>query len=157
MVLVLLFIILFAFFMNYSTTMCPILADLCNCVSHLQGARLGSDAWIPSYEIVGGSLAGGSSAVVTERRAPSAGELSLIRDLRHQLERAQQEQKRITALIDVARSKASQAAASERYLLSEIDSLGKSLKCEYTSIASSPFVLFSLTDCYPIFCRCLPG
>jgi hypothetical protein len=43
--------------------------------------------------------------------------------------------KRITAHVDVARLKASQAAVAERYLLSEIDSLGKSLKCKYTSIA----------------------
>jgi hypothetical protein len=44
---------------------------------------------------------------------PSTGKLSLIQDLRHQLKRAQQEVKRITALIDVVRSKASLAAATE--------------------------------------------
>jgi hypothetical protein len=78
---------------------------------------------------------------------PSAGELSLIRDLRDQLRRAQQEVKWITAHVDVARSKASQAAVAERYLLSEIDSLGKSLKCEYSSIAGSAFVLSAIDDC----------
>jgi hypothetical protein len=91
--------------------------------------------------------------MVTERRAPSAGELSLIQDLRDQLKRVQQELKRITTHIDVARSIASQAAAAERYLLSEIDSLGKSLKCEYALTASSAFVLFTLAHCYPIFRR----
>jgi hypothetical protein len=74
-------------------------------------------------------------------------ELSLIRDLRDQLRRDQQDVKRITAHVDVARSKASQAATAERYLLSEIDSLGKSLKCEYSSIAGSAFVLSALDDC----------
>jgi hypothetical protein len=79
---------------------------------------------MPSYEIVGGSSAGGSTAAITKRRAPSAGELSLIRDLRDQLKRAKQEVKRITVHVNVAHSKASQAAVAERYLLSEIDSLG---------------------------------
>jgi hypothetical protein len=59
-------------------------------------------------------------------------ELSLIQDLRDQLRKDQQEVKRITTHVDVARSKASQAAAAEQYLLSEIDSHGKSLKCEYS-------------------------
>jgi hypothetical protein len=53
--------------------------------------------------------------------------------------------------VDVSHSKASQAAAAKRYLLSEIDSLGKLLKCEYTSIASSAFVLSTLADCLSIF------
>jgi hypothetical protein len=50
----------------------------CNCVPHLQGTRTGSDAWPISYEIAGSSSAGKSSSVAAERRAPSAGELSLI-------------------------------------------------------------------------------
>jgi hypothetical protein len=62
---------------------------LCNCVSRPQGARTGSDAWTPSYEIAGGSSTMGSTAVVAERRVPSAGELSLIQDLRDQLKRAE--------------------------------------------------------------------
>jgi hypothetical protein len=43
-------------------------------------------------------------------------ELTLIRDLRDQLRYTQQEMKRITTQIDVARSKASHAADAERYL-----------------------------------------
>jgi hypothetical protein len=156
MTYILLFIMPLDFFMNYSTTVYPILADSCNCVSHPHGARSGSDAWMPSYEVVGRSSAGGSSAVVAERQAPSACELSLIRDFQDQLKRAQQEVKTVTALVDVARSKAS-LAATKRYLLSEIYSLGKTLKCECLPITSNAFVLFVLTDCCPIFCRCLPG
>jgi hypothetical protein len=147
----------FDFFMSYSTIVYPTLADSCNLVSHPQGVSLGSDAWMPSDEVVGGSSAGGSSAVVAEKRAPSTGKLSLIRDLRDQLKRAQQEAKRVTTLINVARSKASLAAAAEWYLLSEIDSLGKTLKCEYLSIAINAFVLFILIDCCPISRRCVPG
>jgi hypothetical protein len=89
MTYIFLFIMPLDFFMNYLTTVYPILADLCNCVSHPQGARSGSDAWMPSYEVAGRSSAGGSSVVVAERRAPSIGKLSLIRDLRDQLKRAQ--------------------------------------------------------------------
>jgi hypothetical protein len=151
MTYIFLFIMPLDFFLNYLTTVYPILADLCNCVSHPQGARSGSDAWMPSYEVAGRSSAGGSSVVVAERRAPSIGKLSLIRDLRDQLKRAQQEVKRFTSLVDVARLKASLAGATERYLLNEIESLVKTLKCECLPIASNSFVLFVLTDCGPIF------
>jgi hypothetical protein len=56
----------------------------CNCVPCLQGTRAGSDAWLVSYEIVGGCSGGKSPLAAVERRAPSAGELSLIRSLRDQ-------------------------------------------------------------------------
>jgi hypothetical protein len=46
---------------------------------------------------------------------PSAGELSLIQDLRDQLKKVQQDLKEVTALIAVSRSKASQTVAAERY------------------------------------------
>jgi hypothetical protein len=39
--------------------------------------------------------------------------------------------KRVTAKVDVALSKASPAADAERFLLGEIDNLGKATKCEY--------------------------
>jgi hypothetical protein len=51
--------------------------------------------------------------------------------LQDQQKRAQQEVKEITARVNVSRSKASEAIAAEQYLLSEIDSLGKSLKCKH--------------------------
>jgi hypothetical protein len=68
-----------------------------------------------------------------ERRVPSAGELSLIRDLRDQLKNVRQELKEVIALVAVSRSKALKAMAAERYLLSEVESIGKSLKCKYLS------------------------
>jgi hypothetical protein len=52
--------------------------------------------------------------------------------------------KRITAQIDVARSKASQAADVERYPLSEIHNLGKSMKCKYFLVVDSSFRLHML-------------
>jgi hypothetical protein len=58
------------------------------------------------------------------------GELTLIRSLRDQLKNTQQQLKAITAKVDVALSKASQAADAKKFLLEEIESLGKSLKCE---------------------------
>jgi hypothetical protein len=42
----------------------------------------------------------------------------------------QQQLKAVTTKVDVALSKASQAADAEKFLLEEIESLGKSLKCE---------------------------
>jgi hypothetical protein len=52
--------------------------------------------------------------------------------------------KRITAQIDVVCSKASQAADAGRYLLSEIDSLGKSTKCKYFLVVDGSFRLHTL-------------
>jgi hypothetical protein len=94
--------------------------------------RTGSDAWPISYEIAGGPSAGKSPSAAVERRAPSAGELSLIWTLRDQLRCTQQDLKRVTAQIDVALSKASRAADAERLLLGEIDRLGKAMKCKYS-------------------------
>jgi hypothetical protein len=66
--------------------------------------------------------------------------------LRDQLRCAQQEVKKFTAQVDVARLKASRAADAEWYLLSEIDSLGKAMKCKYSSVVGSSFLLLLLTS-----------
>jgi hypothetical protein len=100
---------------------------ICDWASHLQGTSAGSDAWPISYEIVG------SSSSAAERRAPSLSELSLIRSLRDQLRCAQQELKTVTVKVDVALSKASQAADAENFLLGEIENLGKVMKCKFSS------------------------
>jgi hypothetical protein len=97
---------------------------ICDWKPHLQGTSVGSDAWPVSYERVGSS----SSAI--ERRAPSMSELSLIRSLRDQLKSTQQELKTITAKVNIALSKASQAADAEKFLLEEIENLGKAMKCK---------------------------
>jgi hypothetical protein len=90
----------------------------------LQDPSLPSGAWPVSYETVG------STSGAIERRAPSSGELSLIRSLRDQLQSTQRQLKVVTAKVDVALSKASYAADCEKFLLDEIENLGKSLKCE---------------------------
>jgi hypothetical protein len=42
----------------------------------------------------------------------------------------QHQLKAVTAKVDIALSKASRAADAKKFLLEEIESLGKSLKCE---------------------------
>jgi hypothetical protein len=91
----------------------------------VQGSAAGSGAWPVSYETVGSS----SSAI--ERRAPSTNELSLIRSLHDQLKGTQQELKIVTAKINVALSKASRATDVEKFLLEEIENLGKAMKFEF--------------------------
>jgi hypothetical protein len=83
-----------------------------------------SSAWPVSYETIA------SSSSATERRAPSTGELTLIRSLRDQLRNTQQRLRAISVKVDVALSKASYAQDGEKFLLEEIDNLGKSLKCK---------------------------
>jgi hypothetical protein len=105
-----------------------------------------SDAWPVSKEIAG------SSSAAVERRALSAGELSLIRSLRDQLKCTQQELKRISAKVNVALSKASLAADVERFLLGEIENLGKAMKCKlFVLLACSSFgchlVIISFVGC----------
>jgi hypothetical protein len=51
----------------------------------------------------------------------------------------------VTAQVHVARSKASRAANAERYLLGEIDSLGKAMKCKYFVFVMGSFRLPLLT------------
>jgi hypothetical protein len=50
--------------------------------------------------------------------------------LRDQLKSTQQELKTITTNVNVALSKASQAADAEKFLLEEIENLGKAMKCK---------------------------
>jgi hypothetical protein len=47
-----------------------------------------------------------------------------------QLKNTQHQLKAVTAKVDVALSKASRAADAEKFLLEEVENLGKSLKCE---------------------------
>jgi hypothetical protein len=110
----------------------------------MQGARIGFDAWPISYKIAGGSSAGQSPMASVERRAPSAGELSLIQNLRDQFKYMQQEVKRIAAQVDVACLKASRAADAEQYLIGEVENLGKAMKCKYPSVVESSLCLFLL-------------
>jgi hypothetical protein len=93
---------------------------ICDWGPHVQG----SDAWPVSYETVG------SSSRAVERRAPSMSKLSLIRSLRDQLKGTQQELKTVTAKVDVALSKASRATDAKKFLLEEIENLGKAMKSE---------------------------
>jgi hypothetical protein len=90
----------------------------------VQDSSLSAGAWPVSYETAS------STSGAIERRAPSSGELSLIRSLRDQLQKTQQQLKVVTAKVDVALSKASHAADCEKFLLDEIETLGKSLQCE---------------------------
>jgi hypothetical protein len=80
--------------------------------------------------------------------------LSLIRSLRDQLKGTQQDLKTITAKVDVALSKASRAIDTEKFLLEEIENLGKAMKCKsfellICSVPGWQCVIFLL------FCRCM--
>jgi hypothetical protein len=57
--------------------------------------------------------------------------------LHDQLKDTQQRLKAVTAKVDVALSMASQAADAEKFLLEEIERLGKSLKCESVELCWS--------------------
>jgi hypothetical protein len=57
--------------------------------------------------------------------------------LRDQLKDTQQRLKVVTAKVNIALSKASQAADAEKFLLEEIERLGKSLKCESVKLCWS--------------------
>jgi hypothetical protein len=50
--------------------------------------------------------------------------------LRDQLKGTQHQLKVVTAMVDVGLSKASRAADAEKFLLEEVENLGKALKCE---------------------------
>jgi hypothetical protein len=50
--------------------------------------------------------------------------------LRDQLKSTQQQLRVVTAKADVALSKASRATNAEKFLLEEVENLGKALKCE---------------------------
>jgi hypothetical protein len=94
----------------------------------VQDSSVISNAWHVSYETVASSFS------VVERRAPSTSELSLIRSLRDQLKNTQHQLKTVTAKVDVALSKASWAADAEKFLLEEVENLGKAMKCESSEI-----------------------
>jgi hypothetical protein len=59
--------------------------------------------------------------------------------LRGQLKSAQQELKKVTAKVDVALSKASLAADAEKFLLGEIENLGKAMKCKFFELLIHSF------------------
>jgi hypothetical protein len=61
--------------------------------------------------------------------------------LRDQLKNTQHQLKVVTAKVDVALSKASLAADAEKFLLDEVENLGKALKCEF-SVAFAPLSNF---------------
>jgi hypothetical protein len=67
--------------------------------------------------------------------------LALIRSLRDQLKNTQHPLKVVTAKVDVALSKASLAADAEKFLLDEVENLGKALKCEF-SVPFAPLSSF---------------
>jgi hypothetical protein len=83
----------------------------------VQGSSAGSGACPILYETVGSC----SSAI--ERR--------VIRSLHDQLKGTQQELKTVTAKVNVALSKASRAADAEKFLLEEIENLGKAMNSEF--------------------------
>jgi hypothetical protein len=66
----------------------------------------------------------------------------------------QQELKVVTAKVDVALSKASRAADAEKFLLEEVENLGKAMKCKSFELLMCSFhgwrcvIFFS-------FCRCM--
>jgi hypothetical protein len=97
---------------------------VCDAWLLVQDPSLSAGAWPVLYKTAS------STSGAVERRAPSSGELSLIRSLRDQLQNTQWQLKVVTAKVDVAMSKASHAADCEKFLLDEIETLGKSLQCE---------------------------
>jgi hypothetical protein len=56
----------------------------------------------------------------------------------------QRQLKMVTAKVDVTLSKASHAADCEKFLLDEIENLGKSLKCESLDLLSVQDLIFGL-------------
>jgi hypothetical protein len=104
----------------------------------MQDPSATSNTWPVEYEIVG------STSGAVEWRAPSSSKLALIRSLHDQLKNTQHQLKVVTAKVDVALSKALLAADAEKFLLDEVENLGKALKCE----SSMPFApLSSFVEC----------
>jgi hypothetical protein len=64
--------------------------------------------------------------------------------LHDQLQNTQRQLKVVTAKVDVALSKASHAADCEKFLLDEIENLGKSLKCESLDLSCGALRLESV-------------
>ena len=82
----------------------------------------------PRPVLTGGPAISSASSSMSERRVPTPGELSMIRDLRCQLGQATQDLRAIRGKFVVANSKATQAAAREQYLLFEMRSLSSELE-----------------------------
>jgi hypothetical protein len=119
---------------------------VCDARLLMQDPSLTSGVWHVLYETVG------STSGAVERRAPSSGELALIRSLRDQLQNTQRQLKVVTAKVNIALSKASHAADCEKFLLDEIENLGKSLKCESLNLSSRVLWLESVGfDLLPLF------
>jgi hypothetical protein len=78
-------------------------------------------------------------------------ELYLIRSLRDKLKGTQQELKTVTAKVDIALSKASQAVDAEKFLLGEIKNLGKAMKCKFFRALNLFFIWLTTSD--HLFCR----
>jgi hypothetical protein len=64
--------------------------------------------------------------------------------------------KRVTAKVDVALSKASLAADAERFLLGEIENLGKAMKCEFFHALDMFFFGLASSNHLFVGCRCVP-
>jgi hypothetical protein len=66
--------------------------------------------------------------------------------LRDQLKCAQQELKTVTAKVDVALSKALLAADAEKFLLGEIENLGKGMECKFFRARDLSFFRLASSD-----------
>jgi hypothetical protein len=129
---------------------------MCDRGPPVQDSSAVSNAWPVSYETVASSF----SAI--ERRAPSTSELSLIRSLGDQLKNTQHQLKTVTAKVNVALSKASRAADAKKFLLEEVENLGKAMKCESPALliclCSEPFEheIFPLLQMYVLIVKPKP-
>jgi hypothetical protein len=86
---------------NLALTFAEGLDDLMLVVCRVQVGSTGSAAWVPSYQVAGETTFSSSTADAPERRAPSAGELSMIHSLQGQLKSVHQELKGVTATVAV--------------------------------------------------------
>jgi hypothetical protein len=68
---------------------------------------------------------------------------NLIKNAQHQL-------KIVTAKVDVSLSKASRAMDAKKFLLEEIESLGKAMKCESFALLIYFFSMFARCDTLPV-------
>jgi hypothetical protein len=70
--------------------------------------------------------------------------------LRDQLKNTQHHLKTVTAKVDVALSKASRAVDAEKFLLEEVESLGKAMKCESSELLICLCSMLVRCDILPI-------
>jgi hypothetical protein len=71
------------------------------------------------------------------------------------LKSSQQELKTVTAKVDVALSKASLAADAEKFLLGEIENLGKAMKCKFFTLLICSSSGWRLLIIFFVDCRCV--